>query len=89
MLLGITVSAQIDRIEPPNWWVGFKETKVQLLVKGNDISVFTPEIEYDGINIQKVHKAKSPNYLFIDLKIDSDTKPGSFNIVFDAKGKIS
>lgn len=87
MLLGITVTAQIDRIEPPNWWVGFKETKLQLLVKGNDISAFSPVIEYDGISIEKVHKAKSPNYLFIDLKINSDTKPGSFNIVFDAKGK--
>jgi len=87
MLLGITVTAQIDRIEPPNWWVGFKETKLQLLVKGNDISAFSPVIEYDGISIEKVHKAKSPNYLFIDLKINSDTKPGSFNIVFDTKGK--
>ena len=87
MLLGITVTAQIDRIEPPNWWVGFKETKLQLLIKGNDISAFSPVIEYDGISIEKVHKAKSPNYLFIDLKINSDTKPGSFNIVFDAKGK--
>ncbi len=87
MLLGIKVTAQIDRIEPPNWWVGFKETKLQLLIKGNDISAFSPVIEYDGISIEKVHKAKSPNYLFIDLKINSDTKPGSFNIVFDAKGK--
>lgn len=87
ILLGITVNAQIDRIEPPNWWVGFKETRLQLLVKGNEISAFSPEIEYEGISIQKVHKANSPNYLFIDLKIDADTKPGSFNIVFDAKGK--
>lgn len=87
MLWCITVTAQIDRIEPPNWWVGFKETKLQLLVKGNEISAFSPVIEYDGISIQKVHKADSPNYLFIDLKIDADTKPGSFNIVFDTKGK--
>ena len=63
------------RVEPPNWWVGFKESKLQLLVKGNDISALTPEIEYAGVRILKVHKAKSPNYLFIDLHIDSETKP--------------
>jgi len=83
----ISVSSQIERVEPPNWWVGFKETKLQLLVKGNDISALSPAIEYAGVSIQKVHKAKSPNYLFIDLQIDSDAKPGSFTIVFNAKGK--
>ena len=87
LFCSISVSSQIERVEPPNWWVGFKESKLQLLVKGNDISALTPEIEYAGVRILKVHKAKSPNYLFIDLHIDSETKPGSFTIVFNAKGK--
>jgi glycosidase len=87
LFCSISVSSQIERVEPPNWWVGFKESKLQLLVKGNDISALTPEIEYAGVRILKVHKAKSPNYLFIDLQIDSDTKPGIFTIVFNAKGK--
>lgn len=87
LLCSISASSQIERVEPPNWWVGFKETKLQLLIKGNDISAFSPEIEYTGVSIQKVHKAKSPNYLFIDLQINSDAKPGSFTIVFNAKGR--
>ena len=33
------VTAQIDRVEPPNWWVGFKDSNVQLLVKGENISI--------------------------------------------------
>ena len=87
MLWGITVTAQIDRIEPPNWWIGFKDTSLQLLVKGDDISAYIPEIAYTGVSIEKVHKAKSPNYLFLDLKISSAAKPGSFTIIFDTKGK--
>ncbi len=87
LISSFSVSSQIDRIEPPNWWVGFKQTNLQLLVKGNDISAYTPEINYPGISIEKVNKAKSPNYLFLDLKLNSDTKPGKFNIVFDVKGK--
>ena len=87
LLCSISASSQIERIEPPNWWVGFKQTQLQLLVKGKGLSDFTPEIDYPGISIEKVHKAKSPNYLFIDLKIAANTKPGSFMIEFDAKGK--
>ena len=26
--------SQIERIEPPNWWVGFKNNELELLVKG-------------------------------------------------------
>ena len=87
LIFSISASSQIERVEPPNWWVGFKQTDLQLLVKGKDISAYTPEIDYPGISIEKVNKAKSPNYLFIDLKLNSDTKPGSFTIVFDVKGK--
>ncbi len=87
MLWGVTVIAQIDRVEPPNWWVGFKDSSLQLLVKGDGISTYVPEVEYAGVSIEKVHKAKSPNYLFLDLKISSATKPGIMSIVFDAKGK--
>ena len=82
------LSAQVNRIEPPNWWTGFKNENLQLLVQHPNIGKATPKISYDGISIVKVHQAKSPNYLFIDLKIDQSTKPGKFNIIFESdKGK--
>lgn len=82
------LNAQVNRIEPPNWWTGFKNENLQLLVHHPNIGKATPKISYDGISIVKVHQAKSPNYLFIDLKIDASTKPGKFTIVFESdKGK--
>ena len=87
LLCSSSAMSQIERVEPPNWWVGFEQNELQLLVKGKDIAAYSPEIDYPGISIEKVSKAKSPNYLFIDLKIDSSTKPGIFTIVFDLKGK--
>ncbi|NAS31358.1 alpha-amylase [Flavobacteriaceae bacterium R38] len=72
----------IERIEPSNWWVGFKNPKLELLVKDDHISDATPEISYQGVSIDKVHKADSPNYLFIDLLISESAKPGKFNITF-------
>ena len=73
----------IERVEPLNWWVGLKNKELQLLVYHPNISEATPKIEYSGVTVQKVHKAESPNYLFIDLVMDETTTPGKFNIVFE------
>ncbi|MFC4400705.1 glycoside hydrolase family 13 protein [Mariniflexile soesokkakense] len=75
----------IERIEPSNWWVGFKNSELQLLVKHPNITTAIPEIDYAGVSIKKVHKADSENYLFIDLNIDKTAKAGKFNIVFKFK----
>ncbi|AXP81533.1 Alpha-amylase precursor [Mariniflexile rhizosphaerae] len=77
--------AQLERVEPLNWWVGFNNTQLQLLVKHPNISEAIPSILYKGVTVKKVHKADSPNYLFIDLEIDKTTKAGTFDIVFKFK----
>ena len=87
LLSGLMAKAQIDRVEPPNWWVGFKDSSLQLLIKGEGISDMTPEIDYPGVSISKVNNGRSANYLFLDLLIDSGTKSGSFEIILVAKGK--
>ncbi|RIA08629.1 glycosidase [Flavobacteriaceae bacterium MAR_2010_72] len=78
----IEVYNDIDRMEPPNWWIGFKESKLQLLVHHTNISAAIPEISYPGVSISSVHKADSPNYLFVDLSISTETHAGQFNITF-------
>ncbi|GGG40143.1 glycoside hydrolase family 13 protein [Bizionia arctica] len=79
----ISVSnTSLTHVEPLNWWVGMKNNTLQLLVNHPKIGFTTPEITYNGVTIKKVHKAKSPNYLFIDLEISEDTKPGKFDIIF-------
>lgn len=76
----------LERIEPPHWWIGFKNTSLQLLVKENGIAAANPKILYPGITIKNVTKGTtSPNYLFIDLDIATTTKAGKFDIVFQFK----
>jgi glycosidase len=75
-------NSYLGKVEPPNWWVDFKNSELQLLVKHPNISETTPQISYAGVSIIKVHKADSPNYLFIDLEISESTKPGKFDIIF-------
>ncbi len=74
----------IQRIEPPNWWIGFQNDTLQLLIKHDNIGDYTPSILYNGISINKVSKGdNSNNYLFIDLNISESTSAGKFNIRFE------
>ncbi len=76
------IKNDIQRVEPPHWWVGFKNKTLQLLVHHPEIGNATPQINYTGVSITAVHKAESPNYLFLDLELAENTLPGQFNITF-------
>ena len=80
--------AQIDHVEPLNWWVGMKNPEVQLLINGNKVGETTPSVQYPGVRIKKVHTCDSKNYLFLDVTISPQTKPGTFNIQFKKDGKL-
>jgi glycosidase len=88
LLLSMGVYAQVDHIEPAFWWIGMKNPHLQILVHGADISKTNVSLHYPGVQLSAVHKVSSPNYLFLDLLIDSKTtKPGKFTIDFKEKGK--
>ena len=91
LLLLITSSAvaqmpALERIEPANWWVGMKNTKLQLIVHGNQIAARNVTINYPGVTLLKTNKVENPNYLFLDLEISPATQPGTFPIRFEKKG---
>ncbi|NBC56887.1 MAG: alpha-amylase [Bacteroidetes bacterium] len=89
-LVNYSMSAQIERIEPPHWWIGFEQQNLQLLVHGENIGKAEVELKYPGVNIENIHQADSPNYLFLDLKIDKDAKPGNLKLKFQrGKDKFS
>lgn len=82
-LLSSNAFCQIERVEPSNWWVGFEEPKLQLMVYGDNIGKAKPSLNYNGVSIEKVSQANSPNYLFIDLTISETAKPGNFKLTFE------
>jgi glycosidase len=91
LLLLITSSAfaqlpALERIEPANWWVGMKNTKLQLVVHGNQIATRNVTINYPGVILLKTNKVENSNYLFLDVEISPATKPGIFPIRFEKKG---
>ncbi len=91
LLLLLTSSAfaqlpALERIEPANWWVGMKNTKLQLIVHGNQIANRNVSINYPGVTLLKTNKVENPNYLFLDVEISASTQQGIFPIRFEKKG---
>ena len=79
---------QICRVEPLSWWVGMN-TPLQLLIQGEGISEYDVVFEGgNGVKVSGVHKADSPNYLFVDVAISANAQPGTYYLVF-TKGEES
>jgi glycosidase len=79
------INAQNDfEIYPTHWWVGMKDPKLQLMVHAKDIASSIPQYKLpaagtriaDGVTLKAVHRVENPNYIFIDLVIDKNAKPG-------------
>jgi len=90
LFLHITAIAQVpalERVEPAFWWVGMNNPKLQLVVHGNNIASREVKLNYAGVSLAEVHKVENPNYLFIDLMVSADARPGKFNIEFLAKNQ--
>ena len=80
--------SRVERVEPLSWWTGMK-TPLQLLVRGENISSCNVRMEGGkGVSASAVHKADSPNYLFVDVEISQNAAPGTYWIVFDNGSEI-
>ena len=82
-LARLAVGAEVERIEPPFWWVGFEHSTVQLMVYGEDVASLTPRVDHAGVALRQARRTGNPNYLFLDLAIDREAAPGAFDIRFE------
>jgi glycosidase len=90
LLISVALMAQevkLDRVEPPSWWIGFKNASLQLLVHGTNIGKTTPTVNYPGVVLELTQVTENPNYLFINLTISATAKPGKVKIDFILDGK--
>ncbi len=79
-------TTEVKRVEPLSWWVGM-ETPLQLLVNGENISEYDVRIEGGaGVRVTEVHKADSPNYLFVDVAVADTAEAGTYYLVFSKEG---
>lgn len=77
---------QLAKVEPPCWWSGMKNS-LQLMVNGPEISRYDVSFEgLKGVKVSEIHKADSPNYLFVDVAVTGNVE-GDGWLVFSEGGK--
>lgn len=81
-----TTFAQLERLEPPNWWADMNLTSVQLLCYGKNISDY--EVSSKDITIVNVERTENPNYLFVNVNFEG-LSAGEYSFKFKKKGSKS
>ncbi len=83
LFAGLTFAAtpEISKVEPPNWWanqaIGSKANPLRLLVRGHNFTnakVQPPA----GFKVSNIKTNAAGTYLFFDLIINKNTKPGAY-----------
>jgi neopullulanase len=83
----ISSESIIERVEPPFWWVGMRQTELQLLVYGQGIGKFKVKSPKQALALLGTTKTDNPNYLFINLAVAKDAQYGDYPIEFWNDGK--
>jgi len=79
----VSVNGQvIERIDPPSWFTGMKESALQLMVYGENIGSCDVKADYPGVQFVTLVRTENPNYLFVNLNISRETLPGNIKLTF-------
>jgi glycosidase len=66
----------VTKVEPPSWWVGLTPD-VMLLLSGHDLEATHVSCNLPTLSVSRTQSAAGGNYLFVWLKIGTDTKSGT------------
>ena len=76
----LTCAAQnaptVLKVEPPNWWVGHSIKPVRVLIRGQHLMGAHVEAVGAGLRTGLTRINAAGTYLFVDVLIDEDAKPG-------------
>ena len=97
LLLCVTVSisilavaqSELPKSYPTHWWVGMKNSFVQVMLQGDNIGGSSVSLAYPGVKLLKVHQVENKHYLFVDLSISSTAKPGTLSFSMKNAGKTT
>lgn len=66
----------INKVEPPNWWVGLTED-VLLLLTGKNLQVTHANCNLNEVMVSRTQSSANGDYLFVWLKLLPDLKSGT------------
>ena len=84
ILLGLSLSIDaqpsVEKVEPPSWWTGSGINPVRVLLTGKNLKN-AKIIGGNGVfNASGMKSSENGNYLFFDLMIRPNAKPGKYKV---------
>lgn len=83
----IIYSQNIQQLCPPNWWTGMENPSLQIMIHGKNIAEYQVKLNYPGVVLESVSSVENKNYLFLNLHISNQAKPGSLPFIFSSGKK--
>ncbi len=74
-------AVNIDRVDPPFWYLGLKNSSLQIMVHGNNIAKANVTTDCPGAVLDSVVRLDSPNYLLVYVNTAGITT-GTMNLKF-------
>jgi len=74
-------SFKINKIEPPNWWSGMKNSDLQLMVYGENLNEIKVSSKDTRFKIKKITKPQNSKYLFVDVSL-KNAPIGKYDLIF-------
>jgi neopullulanase len=83
-------SPEVRKVEPPNWWIAHSLNPVRVLISGKGLAGAAVKCSVEGVKPGSAHISDSGTYLFVDLEIRQDAKPGSYPLeIVTAEGAVT
>ncbi|WP_299234733.1 glycoside hydrolase family 13 protein [uncultured Bacteroides sp.] len=80
--------AVIKKVAPTFWWAGMKNSELQVLLYGDDISSSEVSISSKNIYLKEIVRQSNSNYLIIYLDLN-DAKAQKFDIILKNGRKVT
>jgi glycosidase len=78
---------EVDRIEPPSWWVESADQSVMLLIEGTELGGAQVRFTRRPIRVERVEPGREGRALFVDVTIPGGSPPGGCEIEIVTAGR--
>ena len=80
---------RIDKVEPPNWWIGMKWNQIQLMVYGEGLTDCKFAFEDDRLQVKNAAIAPNSNYAFLNVDVPANLPPGNYKLRVQNKNQTA
>jgi glycosidase len=89
LLAAYAQAPSVEKIDPPSWWANMTINPVRILLRGKNLNAKTVWTYTSALKASNIKASANGNYLFFDLTIAKNAKPGKYKISVGTKHQLT